>query len=209
MKRSSTVILANGSFPRRGSEGWRTLLGAERIVACDGAADSCLRRTGRIADVAVGDLDSIKSAASAKKTVKVSDQDSNDLKKAIDYCASKGWRDPVVLGACGKRDDHAIGNVFLALDHGLEAISDYGRFLPVKGKRTLRLPVGTAVSVFTSDPSARMRSRGLRWPLDGVKFDRLYKATLNRTSEETVTVWSDSPACIYVASCGKRKGGGA
>ena len=207
VKRGSTVILANGSFPRRGGEAWKLLSEAVRIVACDGAADSCFRRLGRKPDVAVGDLDSLKSGDSALEVVKVADQQSNDLDKAICLCASRGWRNPVVVGACGKREDHTIGNVFLALDRALEVVSDHGRFLPVRGKLTMELPVGTAVSVFTCSPSAKMHSTGLKWPLDGVVFSGLYRATLNRTCRRMVSIVSDCPACVYVAfPCGARRG---
>lgn len=199
MRRAATVILANGAFPRRASEAWKILAEAKRIVACDGAADACCRRLGRKADVAIGDMDSLKSAKSAKRIVKVGDQETNDLSKAINYCAKMRWTKPVVVGALGKREDHSIGNVFLALDRGVEIVADYGRFVPVDDRLSLSLPIGTAVSVFASDPETRMRSRGLQWPLDGVKFSSLYCATLNRTNRRKVLIESNRRACVYVA----------
>ena len=200
--RGETVILAAGDFPRRGGEAWRLLEGAKRVVACDSAADAYRRRFGRWPTVAVGDMDSARAAlaaASGCRVVRMEGQDDNDLAKAVAHCRREGWRAPVILGACGRREDHMIGNVFRALDFGLEIVSDFGRFLPFSGRKTLRVRKGAAVSVFAPDPETRMTSRGLEWPLDGLRFSNLYCATLNRATSATVTLTADRPVSVYVA----------
>ena len=201
MKRGETVILAAGDFPRRGGEAWRLLASARRVVACDSAADAYRRRFGRWPTVAVGDMDSAKAAAAASsgcRVVRVVEQETNDLEKAIAYCRGRGWRDPVIVGACGKREDHAIGNVFRALACGLEIVTDHGRFVPVYGKKTLRVRPGAAVSIFAPDPATRMTSRGLEWPLAGVRFENLYCATLNRATLARIALAADRPVSVYV-----------
>lgn len=202
MRRGETVILAAGDFPRKGGEAWRLLASAKRVVACDSAADAYRRRFGRWPTVAVGDMDSAKAAIAASsgcRVVRVDEQETNDLEKAVAYCRSRRWRSPVIVGACGKREDHAIGNVFRALAHGLEIVTDHGRFVPVCGKTTLRVRPGTAVSIFAPDPATRMTSRGLEWPLDGVRFENLYCATLNRAVAARLTLTSDRPVSVYVS----------
>ena len=201
MKRGATVILAAGDFPLRGGEAWKLLASARRVVACDSAADAYRRRFGRWPTVAVGDMDSAKAAVAASsgcRVVRVEEQETNDLEKAIAYCRERGWRDPMIVGACGKREDHTIGNVFRALAHGLEAVTDHGRFVPVCGKKTLRVRPGAAVSVFAPDPATRMTSRGLVWPLDGVRFANLYCATLNRAASARLALASDRPVSVYI-----------
>ena len=47
--------------------------------------------------------------------VRVAEQETNDLDKAIRLCRERGWGDLVVVGATGLREDHAIGNVYRAL----------------------------------------------------------------------------------------------
>ena len=147
-----TVILANGDFPRKGGAAWKLLVGATRVVACDGAADAYRRRFRKWPTVISGDLDSLSrlpSCVSRPPTlVKVADQDTNDLEKAIAYCAKQGWRDPVIVGATGKREDHTLGNVFRALAYGCAVVTDLGRFIPVCGQATLTVAKGAAVSVF-------------------------------------------------------------
>lgn len=203
MRRGWAVILAAGDFPRRGGEAWRILEGAKRVVACDSAADAYRSRFGKWPTVAVGDMDSAKAALAAGsgcRTVRIAGQDDNDLAKAAAYCREKGWRYPVVVGACGRREDHAIGNVFLALDLGLEIVTDRGRFVPVCGRKTLSVRPGAAVSVFAPDPATRMESRGLEWPLEGVRFRNLHCATLNRAASSRVTLVSDRPVSVYISA---------
>lgn len=202
MRRGETVILAAGDFPRKGGEAWRLLASAKRVVACDSAADAYRRRFGRWPTVAVGDMDSAKAAIAASsgcRVVRVDEQETNDLEKAIAYCRSRRWKSPVIVGACGKREDHAIGNVFRALAHGLEIVTDHGRFVPVCGRKTLRVRPGAAVSIFAPDPATRMTSRGLEWSLDRVRFDNLYCATLNRAVAARLTLTSDRPVSVYVS----------
>jgi hypothetical protein len=43
-----------------------------------------------------------------------------------------------------------------------------------------------------------MTSRGLEWPLDGVRFEDLYPATLNRAKAGRITVSANRPVLVYV-----------
>lgn len=205
-----TVIVANGEFPKKGGAAWRLIAAAARVVCCDGAADAYRRRFRRWPDVIVGDFDSIRSenfrslisdlkSQELPEVACVPDQDTNDLEKAMTYCAKQGWRNPVIVGATGKREDHAIGNVFRALDYGCEIVTDRGRFVPVRGKASFRVAKGAAVSIFAPDPKTRMTSKGLQWPLDDVKFKNLYCATLNRTTTTRVSLTATHPVYVYFA----------
>ena len=225
---SRTVILAAGDFPPRGSEPERLLKAATRVVACDSAATAYRRRFGRWPAVIIGDLDSLlPNASSPQKTPRlpssvisvfsesntdacgaehggteirrIADQETNDLDKAIGFCRAQGWTDLVIVGATGKRTDHAIGNVYRALAAEVPIVEAEGEFIPVRGKLTFRTWKDAGISVFAPDPATRMTSRGLRWKLDGVRFTNPACATLNRASSATVTVTSTHPAFVYVA----------
>jgi len=198
-----TVILAAGEFPPRGSEPERLLLAATRTVACDSAALAYRRRFRRDPDAVVGDMDSLPDGAmgTSRPTEfrRIPDQETNDLDKAIAFCRTKGWTENlVIVGATGKRTDHAIGNVYRALAAEVPVVEAEGEFLPVRGKLTFRTWKGAGVSVFAPDSATRMTSRGLKWKLDGVRFANPYCATLNRASSETVTVTATRPAFVYV-----------
>ena len=215
-----TIILANGEFPKKDGEAWQLLVGAKRVVCCDGAADAYRRRFRRWPDVIVGDFDSIVPSASSPTgvdtgrlssasrrgrrrygvmVVHIPDQDTNDLEKAMTYCAKQGWRNPIIVGATGKREDHAIGNVFRALDYGCEIVTETGRFVPVCGKATFKVAKGAAVSIFAPNPKTRMTSKGLEWPLDEVRFRNLYCATLNWTTATRVSLTATHPVYVYFA----------
>ena len=207
--KAMTVILAAGDFPRKGGTAWRLLAAAKRIVACDSAADAYRRCFRKWPDVVVGDFDSTVLSASSRtgaalegtsstEFVRFTDQDTNDLEKAMAYCARRGWKDPVIVGATGKREDHAIGNVFRALAYGCETVTDRGRFIPVRGKATIKVSKGTAVSIFAPDPKTRMTSKGLEWSLDEVRFCNLYCATLNRATASRVTLTATKPVSVFI-----------
>ncbi len=129
---------------------------------------------------------------------RISGQDDNDLAKAVLVCRDNGWSAPVIVGATGKRDDHTLGNIFRAFEFGLELVTDYGRFTPIASAATFALPIGSPISFFALDPSTHASSRGLEWPLDGVKFANLYCATLNRTTLPTVEITSDRTIFAYI-----------
>ncbi len=197
---SGTVILAAGEFPKRGGAAWRLVAGAGRVVCCDGAADAYRRRFHREPDLVVGDCDSLRGVFS--NVVRVDEQETNDLEKAARLCAWRGWQRPIVVGATGRREDHSIGNVFRALDLGLEIVTDYGRFIPVSGRAEIATDPGAAVSVFAPTPGTRVTSKGLKWPLDGIVFDSLYRATLNRALGSRVELESTKPVSVFVAEGG-------
>ncbi len=196
-RRTSCVILAAGDFPKRGGLAWQALERATVVVCCDYAADAYRRRFRKEPTVVVGDCDSVRG--SFAETVKIAEQETNDLEKAIRHCQERGWTNPLILGATGKREDHAIGNVFRALAHRLNILTDYGRFHAVEAKAVFRVKKGTAISIFAPNPRTRMTSTGLEWPLDGVRFENLYCATLNRASASCVTLTTTEPVYVYIA----------
>ena len=104
----------------------------------------------------------------------------------------------MIVGATGKREDHTIGNVFRALAYGCEIVTDTGRFIPVRGKATLKVAKGAAVSIFAPDSKTRMTSKGLEWPLNDVKFRNLYCATLNRATGKRVMLTATKPVSVFI-----------
>ena len=196
-----TVILAAGDFPGKGGAAWELLVAAKRVVACDSAADAYRRRFRKWPDVIIGDLDSISNTRLVphpSSLVPVPDQETNDLEKAMAYCAKRGWKNPVIVGATGKREDHTIGNVFRALACGCEIVTDRGCFIPVRGKAALKVKKGAAVSIFVPDAKTRMTSKGLEWPLDDVEFSNLYCATLNRATTSRVMLTATKPVSVFI-----------
>ncbi len=85
-------------------------------VCADGAAAVC-REYSLQPDIILGDLDSLDSATkahfAASKIIEITDQDSTDGEKAVQYCIEKGFQSINLFGALGKRVDHTLYNLGL------------------------------------------------------------------------------------------------
>lgn len=127
------LILADGAFPTTHKR-QDLLRNATNIVCCDGATAKLLD-FGREPIAIVGDMDSIPAelkAQFAAKIHQVSEQETNDLTKAVDYCISQGFDEIAILGATGLREDHTLGNISLLADYATRLksvclLTDYGR----------------------------------------------------------------------------------
>ncbi|NLF93876.1 MAG: thiamine diphosphokinase [Oligosphaeraceae bacterium] len=203
-----TVILAHGDFPQRPAV-QHYLFAAQRIICCDGAAVDLLQ-FGLQPDLVVGDLDSLPAELDGQlpgRLVRVSEQESNDLSKALRYCLSRGWTNLLILGATGKREDHTLGNISLLADFCVQApelkiISDYGQFLAVQGRRTIPCQAGQQVSIFSLHPDTAITSSGLRYPLQEMRLTRWWQATLNEAcgSSFTLDFSGPGPLLLFLAS---------
>ena len=200
-----TVILANGSFPRRKCL-LETLRAVPRIVCCDGAA-SALLRAGLEPGLVVGDLDSLDPALKkrfGKRLVHESEQETNDLSKAFRACMARGWKSIVILGAGGRREDHLLGNasllpLFAAAGADVRMETDYGTFLPVLKSASFRRPVGTKVSIFSFHPEMPVTATGLKYPLDKLRLPFWWCGTLNETNAPEFSLAFDgrAPLLLY------------
>ncbi|NLZ64207.1 MAG: thiamine diphosphokinase [Lentisphaerae bacterium] len=203
-----TVILAHGDFPQRPAV-QQYLYAAKRIICCDGAAADLLQ-FGLQPELVVGDLDSLPAALSEKlsgRLVRISEQQSNDLSKALRYCLAQGWTNLLILGATGKREDHTLGNISLLADFcrqapELKIISDYGLFLAVQEPCTIPCQTGQQVSIFSLHPDTAITSTGLRYPLQEMRLTRWWQATLNEACGNTFTLSFSGPGplLLFLAS---------
>ena len=200
------MILAAGDFPRKHGEARKILENVHRVIACDSAALKYRRVFKRWPEVIIGDMDSVGKEIREKReeircgVVKIPEQETNDLEKAIRYCLERDWKNLVIVGATGKREDHTIGNIYRAMKYGIKIVTDYGVFYPILGTLSMSVHKGAELSIFASDPKAKMSAHGLVWPLDGVKFSSPYVATLNRAASTRISITSSSPAYLYLHS---------
>jgi thiamine pyrophosphokinase len=202
-KAETTVLLANGAYPVHPFP-VNALRSARRIVCCDGAADR-LSQAGLEPAWVIGDLDSLSPAARVRwpgRVVAVSDPESNDLTKAFRFCVSRGWRDLVIVGATGLREDHTLGNLSLLPDFAQEAevllLTDTGTFRPMLRSARLRAHPGQQVSIFSFDPRTVITSEGLRYPLRRLRLSRWWQATLNEAcGDEFDLIFEGGPLLVF------------
>ena len=210
----TAVILANGEFPRKEYPLW-LLKNADVVVCCDSALNvRRLRRLGVEPAAVVGDLDSISDAerkSLGDKAVKVEEQDYNDLNKAFLWLRENCPQvtEIQILGATGKSEAHALGNLSYllfwekqyALDASgikVEMVSDYNTAFAVCDSCELHIGEGRKVSFFAQDPSLRISTTGLRWPLDGLSFDYWFRGTLNMAENDVVKLVFNHPGDVLV-----------
>ena len=199
------VIICDGKFPKK--EYPRYLIrSADFIICCDGALKKFLRASEaifgeeRLPDLVTGDMDSLPAAMQKKYAdiiVKESEQEHNDQTKAVRWALNnlKGIEQIHILGATGGRPDHTIGNISLLMEYtrmfdlqdiAIEMVGDDGTIFPICDTVEFECGPERSLSIFTPDSSLRIKSEGLMYPTDEVVFDNWWKATLNKTVQDTV-----------------------
>lgn len=201
--RPEAVVVDAGDFPTAPLP-LRLLAECERIVCCDGAANSYLAdptlpAVWRI----VGDGDSLSPDLARKYAAIVRrnpDQETNDQTKAVSYLAARGITRIAIIGATGRREDHTIGNVSLLVDYLARGIdvrifTDYGVFIAATGRREFVCPEGTQVSVFNFG-AVGLHAEGLRYPLRD--FTSWWQGTLNETVAPRFSISASGPYLVFI-----------
>jgi thiamine pyrophosphokinase len=191
------LIIANGEQPSAALL-WSLAAEATFVVAADGGADRALR-CGITPDAVVGDLDSLSTEARAEldpdALFPVHDVDTTDLQKAIAFCVARGAELITVTGAGGGRADHALANLSVLFgDHGgarVRMVDERFTIEAVRGSTTVEGEPGTVVSLVAIGRCEGVRTRGLRWDLDGVVLPFSAYGVHNEIR--------DSPATVSVA----------
>lgn len=198
-----TVILASGLFPTT-ERALRYLREADFLACCDGAANDCVA-AGFKPDVIVGDGDSIAPNVMeryADRVVRIAEQETNDLSKTFHHCLQLGRRDSfVILGATGKREDHALANLALLMDYAEEhanvmLVSDFGTFYPCCDTKRLSVNPGQEVSIWNFGASY-FSAEGLMYPL--YDFTKLWQGTLNVATRPDIAIHAKGTFLLYVA----------
>jgi thiamine pyrophosphokinase len=199
------VIICDGKFPQK--EYPRYLIAsADFIICCDGALLKFLRNSKAIfgqerrPDLVIGDMDTLPASMQKKHAdiiIKENEQEHNDQTKAVRWVLNnlRGVEQIHILGATGGRADHTIGNVSLLMEYtrmfdlegiGIEMVSDDGTMFPINDTVEFECGPDRSISIFTPDNSLKIKSEGLMYPTDEVVFDNWWKATLNKTVQDTV-----------------------
>lgn len=182
-----TVILANGTFPVHPVPLTR-LREADLIVCCDGAAEKLVAH-GLEPGIIIGDLDSVSPELKERYRnilVQDSDQETNDLTKAVSWCIAAGIGEVAILGATGIREDHTLGNISLLAEYNekIDAVmlTDTGTLRAYDRNVTIASHPGQQVSLFSIDPSLKVTSAGLKYPLNNLHLHNWWRGTLNEAS---------------------------
>ena len=199
-----TVIVSDGSFPiHEIPVGY--IRSADHIICCDGSVENLLK-AGYLPEAIVGDLDSISEELAYRfrdRLFRDGNPETNDLTKTVNWCIAKGYRDLVIVGATGKREDHTIGNISLLAEYIKDAnvimVTDTGLLLPFLNGSEISSYPGQQVSVFSIDPETEITSDGLRYPLRKTKLRNWWTATLNEAIGNSFTLeFKNSMVIVYL-----------
>ena len=201
---SKTVIVADGTFPQHAIPHWY-LKNAERIICCDGSAENLIN-AGYIPDAIVGDMDSLNETLAGRfhdRIFRNAHQETNDLTKAVSWCSERGYKDLVIIGATGKREDHTIGNISLLAEYikdvNVIMVTDTGILMPLLKSSALSSFPGQKVSIFSIDSETEISSYGLRYPLERKKIKNWWAATLNEATEDSFSIeFEEGRVIIYL-----------
>lgn len=195
------IILANGEYPSHPLplEALRT---ASYVVCCDGGADAYIER-GNVPDIIIGDGDSLSDENRRKYSHilhRLSDQETNDQTKAVDYLQAQGKKNIAIVGATGKREDHTLGNISLLIDYmraGINVctLTDYAVILPCRNTRTFPCRPGKQVSIINFG-ACGLRGEGLHYPLSD--FTNWWQGTLNECTGTEFTIHAEGEYLVII-----------
>ncbi len=203
MAKVSTIILANGAFPK--SKHLLDLLDdCKQIICCDGAVNKLIE-SGRKPSIIIGDLDSVSKKYKDQFQdilIPISDQNTNDLTKAINWCTAQNIDEVIIMGATGEREDHTIGNIALLTEYHkkikVKIITDNGVFIPISESTTFNCKPGQQVSIFSLDPNTELTSTGLKYPLQKLALKAWWMGTLNEATSDKFTIDFEGKAQLVV-----------
>lgn len=199
------VILANGEFPIHDIP-LDFLHNAEKIICCDGAICKLLEYDEE-PNIIIGDLDSVPEFVKQKyasQLVYVTEQENNDLTKAVNWCVENQISDIIILGATGLRADHTIGNISLLARYGKLAnvtmIDNYGVFTPIYESTSFKSFEGQQVSIFSIEPETPITLNSLMYPLNKFSLREWWQGTLNESLGDTFSIMFDKGTVVVFQS---------
>ncbi len=201
----SACVIANGDLPGA-AVARRLARDADVIICADGGARHAAR-LGIRPDVIIGDMDSLSAAHRRRfrdvRILRVRDQESTDLEKALRHCVALGIRSVVVVAAVGDRLDHSTGALGCFRKFRREirlTLVDRGGTLSHLGPdETVTMARGALFSLIPVGRCTGVRIDGARYPMKGGSLEPgVREGISNRATGKTVRVrHSDGTLLIY------------
>lgn len=195
------VILANGDYPTHPIPS-QMLAKAPYVVCCDGGADDYIAQ-GHAPDVIIGDGDSLSEENRRKYgniLHYISDQETNDQTKAVNFLMEQGKKNIIIVGATGKREDHTLGNISLLIDYmragaNVSMLTDYVVILAWHDTCHFSCHPGQQVSIINFN-AHDLRGEGLVYPLRD--FTNWWQGTLNECTGTEFTIHAEGEYLLVI-----------
>lgn len=199
---ADAVILANGSFPTHAIP-LSILKSAKQLICCDGAINELSNRK-IIPQAIVGDCDSMSSENKKKYESlihHISEQETNDLTKAVYFCLNNSFKNIIILGATGCREDHTIANIsllaeYILLTQNICMVTDHGIFNAIRETTSFESYPKQQVSIFSITPS-QISTSNLKYPIERRVFTNWWQASLNEALSTSFEIETDNKTIIF------------
>ena len=193
------VILANGIFPKH-DKCLNIIKNAKILICTDGSANH-LNSLSKEPTYIIGDLDSIaKSRTFNCKIIYDKGQDNTDLEKAIEWIYSEGYRDVIILGATGMREDMSIINQFLIFKYfkkiNITVVTDHFTISCMEGEEEIDSFENQLVSLIPEN-CATVSSKGLQFELDETNITLDGKNVSNRSKKGIFKIVSSEKLLVF------------
>ena len=174
-------VLIIGNAPTENLTQWSHLIkDSDLTIACDGALETC-RNSDISVDIVIGDMDSISNEAleyaksTGVKIVKLTDQNSNDLSKAINHANSLAATDITIVNVDGGSSDHQFANYLSLIEAESTArlmlndciVTAVSKNMPLK----YSIETGTEFSLFSLGVCTGVELVGGKWQLENAELE--------------------------------------
>lgn len=172
-------------------------LTCDYVIAADGGARHCLS-LGIRPDLIIGDMDSIdpdaESTYSGIETISFPrEKDSTDTECAIDESLKRNYSQVTILGGVGGRIDHTMGNMALAIKYAgkVALVTKDGLLIGLGASHECKLngPIGSIVSIVAWGESAKVQTKGLKYPINNEVFETGSRGISNEISKSTSSIF--------------------
>ena len=194
---TSALVILNGEPPSKDllSERW----GKHKLKICADGAAEFLYKENFIPDYVIGDLDSIssklKKEISGKNLIYLSDQNTTDGEKIINFCVDHKIDTIEILGALGKRFDHSLYNIELlkfCLEKKIKAkfLSDLDEIFLINSSISIDGKVGERISFFSVFGETKcVQTQGLKYQVSNQTMQLgLFSSASNEFSSMKATI---------------------
>lgn len=195
---NSCLIVCDGELSKRLLDKFLDASRSLSIVACNGASNF-LYRHKITPHYIIGDLDVIKPEVlrfyrrKGVKIKKISDQNKNDLEKALMLALSKKIKNIFITGATGKRPDHTLNNLSIIKRFSRKAnIKFYDKTFEmfyIRKKCGFEYKKGEVVSLIPMPKASGIKTSGLKWQQNNEMLEfGIREGALNIASDYLVKI---------------------
>ncbi len=196
MSPARIALIANGTPPETPWER-AALAQCDGCVCCDRLPPKGAPELLQI----VGDCDTLRAEVPPHLLTDLhADQETNDLTKAMRWCRAHYPEATLhYFAVTGRREDHTLANLALIAEAGerAEIATEAGHFhvLP-GGSHALTVRAEAPISFLSFVPQT-LSATSVVWPVERLRLDSLWRATLNRTTADTLTLTCEAPLLVY------------